>query len=89
MTKFEIPDLFAQKFSLQIGIHSGSVVSGVIGSSMPHYCVFGDTVGICCHMEKTGQRWFLLCYSLNPQGFPATHPTVAFVPVCSRPCIVD
>ncbi|KAL9894293.1 guanylate cyclase soluble subunit beta-1-like isoform 2-T5 [Glossina fuscipes fuscipes] len=59
---------------ITIGIHSGEVVTGVIGNRVPRYCLFGNTVNLTSRTETTGipgrinvseVTYKLLCQEIN------------------------
>lgn len=41
---FEVKHRPKYKLRMRMGIHSGRCVGSVVGSKMPHFSVFGDTV---------------------------------------------
>ncbi|KAL6764589.1 adenylate and guanylate cyclase catalytic domain-containing protein [Haematococcus lacustris] len=64
-----------QPVVVRCGIHSGPIVSGVVGHRMPKFCCFGDTMNVASRMESTCAKGGIQVSS-DTYALLAKHPRV-------------
>jgi len=65
-----------QPIQIRIGLHTGTVLAGIVGKKMPRYCLFGNNVTLANKFESTSEPFKI---NISPTTYNLLKSTRDFV----------